>query len=141
VLIAEGIAVTLSALGVAALATLGTVATALFAIRREREGRQATWKGYKRGVYKRFLDSIDQVAKARKIDRGKLLARYRSRYHQTVLACNDSVLAHMKKLETDQPQLRDSGEEVDLSSPAVIALTQAMQRDVRPSGAVEHKEV
>lgn len=138
-LIADANAVSLTALGAAFLALFGTGLTAIFAVRREREGRRATWKGYKRGVYKGFLDSIDQVAKASTEDRDQRLAEYRSRYHQTILACNDGVLAHMEKLKADEPQLCDCTKPLNLSSPAVVELTGAMKRDVRPPGRGEFK--
>jgi hypothetical protein len=162
VLIADGSTLTSIGLivGLAGVAVgfLGTWVTGRQVLHRVRDARRARWKAYKRGVYKRFLDSIDQLDKASADQRNEdgspspadpsanpgggraaLLARYRSRYHQSILACNEQVLAHMNKLKTDRPELRDSEEAVDLGSSQVVALTEAMQRDVRPSELPEHK--
>lgn len=133
-------AATTVALFTAALALAGTFGTALFALIGSWIERRSTWRAYKRGVYKRLLDVIDQcaVAEATSADAedttgvpADLKARYRSRYVQTMLAASPAVLRQLDKLAIDEPRV--GRERASLDSEEVKRLAWAMQTDVLPS--------
>jgi hypothetical protein len=119
------------------LALLTAFASGWLAARTARTVRGEKWHEYRRGVYKRFLDSIDQY-EAAKNDPAKteeIRARYRSRYHQSWMASGDDVREKLMVLRPDRPALRasDSAETfVRLTDEDVQRLAESMRRETVP---------
>jgi hypothetical protein len=115
----------------AVLAVASAGATGYMAYRAARAQRSAKWGNYRRRLYKRLLDVIDQRRVSEDPEqRERLRVIYRSRYNQTRMACRNDVYQQLAKLKPDRPEPVDSAEELTLQTAEVQALADAMHQEL-----------